>query len=322
MRLHRLCTAAILLATVCLPAAAQPGPVTGFAFMRVEPSARAAALGGSLSAVCCDDLGAFFHNPALLSASIDGLLSASYLNHLHDLNAGFAAYGRHFEGFGSAAVGLRFLHYGDFERVDQTGMRSGTFTASDLVLTLGMGRAYRGNVRYGASLHVVYSGVDEYSATAMLFDAGVVYHEPARQFTASASVNNLGLVLSSLGNVADEVPMDLRVSVGKGLRYVPLYATLTAYNLHDIGGMPPGGSTFSDIASHTIIGMEFRVITAFTLRLGYNHRRHQNLSSGSRLDIAGAGMGFGLRIRGFALDYAYSSWSFAGLHQFTVGARL
>ncbi len=290
--------------------------------MRVEPSARAAALGGSLSSVCCDDLGAFFHNPALLSASVDGLLSASYLNHLHDLSAGFAAYGRHFEGYGSAAVGLRFLHYGEFERADQNGTRSGTFTASDLVLTLGAGRAYRGNVRYGANLHVVRSGVDEYGATAVLFDVGVVYHEPERQFTASASVNNLGMVLSSLGNVADEVPVDLRVSVAKGLRHVPLYATLTAYNLHEIGGVDPDGSTFSDIASHAIIGMEFKVITAFTLRVGYNHRRHQSLSSGSRLDIAGAGMGFGLRIRRFALDYAFSSWSFAGLHQFTVGTRL
>ena len=323
MRRYRQCAVSILLAALCLPVMAQPGQISGFTFMRVEPSARAAALGGSLSAMCCDDPSAFFHNPALLDASVSGMLSASYLKHLHDLSAGTATYSHHFGQYGTAAIGIRLLRYGDFERTDPTGVQDGTFDASDMVLTLGLSRHYRGAIRYGASMHFAHSGIAEYRAAALLFDAGIVYHAPVRRLTASVSVNNTGMVLNSLGNIADEVPLDVRVGVSKALRYVPLTATLTAYNLHDLGrGSADGSTNFSKAMSHTILGIEFHVISAFTLRAGYNHRRHQNLSSGSRLDIAGVAMGFGLRNRGFALDYAYTSWSFAGLHQITFAARL
>ena len=321
MRLRPVCAFIFLAGTLPLSATAQPGPVTGFSFLRVAPSARAAALGGSLSSVCCEDLGAFFYNPALLSTSVDQLLSVSYLNHLHDLSAGFAAYSRDIGTYGTAAAGLRFFSYGQLERADEAGNRTGTFSASDIVLTLGGGRAYQDNVRYGASIHLVYTGIDQYRATALLVDIGMAYHDSARRLTASASINGAGMVLRSLGSVADEIPLDIRVSVAKGLRYVPLFVTLTAYNLHDLGA-PFEGSTADRIAQQMIVGLEFNVVAAFTLRAGYNHRQHQNLSSGNRLDIAGAGMGFGLRVRRFALDYAYSSWSFAGLHQFTVSARL
>ncbi len=33
-------------------------------------------------------------------------------------------------------------------------------------------------------------------------------------------------------------------------------------------------------------------------------------------------LGFGLKITRFRLDFAFTSWSFAGLHQFTVQTRL
>ncbi len=290
--------------------------------MRVEPSSRGMALGGSLSAVCCEHLDAFFHNPALLSASVDRMVSVSYLNHLSDLSAGFAAYSHDLGRYGTAAAGVRYLHYGSLQRTDDTGTSSGTFTASDMVLTLGAGRAYRSRFRYGINVHLAYSGIDDYSAVALLADLGAVFHDPVQQFTASASVNSAGLVLRSLGSTADEVPVDLRVSIAKRLRHLPLFVTLTAYNLNAIGSGPDAGGTASDIAAHTILGLDFQVVPAFAIRLGYNHRRHINLSSGRRPDLAGTGMGFGLRVKGFTLDYAYSSWSFAGLHQFTVGTQL
>ncbi len=325
MHIHRparVFCAVLIAGTFCFPATAQSGQATGFAFMRIEPTARGAALGGSLSAVCCDDAGAFLYNPALLHEASDRNFAASYLKHLHDMSAGFVTYSRTFAPYGTAAVGVRFFYYGTFERADQAGQRSGTFSASDVVFTLGAGRHYAGNFRFGVNVHLVHSSVDRFSAQALLFDVGVAYHEPVGQLTATASLNNVGMVLSSLGNTADEAPIDLRLAIGKRLRYVPLRLSLTAYNLHDIGRTPQSGGTAAAIASHAIVGLEFQVISAFALRLGYNHRRHQNLTSSSRLDIAGAGVGFGLRIRGFTLDYAYSSWSFAGLHQFTAGTRI
>ena len=45
-------------AFLAMPAQAQPGDLSGFGFLRLEPSARAAALGGSFSAVYGDDVNA------------------------------------------------------------------------------------------------------------------------------------------------------------------------------------------------------------------------------------------------------------------------
>jgi hypothetical protein len=68
-----------------------------------------------------------------------------------------------------------------------------------------------------------------------------------------------------------------------------------------------------------MVGGEFYFSEAFNVRVGYNHRRHEELKMKSRLDLAGVGMGFGLVIRGVGFDYAYNSWSsVGGLHQFTL----
>ncbi|MFQ5570563.1 MAG: type IX secretion system protein PorQ [Rhodothermales bacterium] len=303
---------------LALPVQAQPGDLTGFGFLRLEPSARAAALGGSFSAVFGDDVNALFYNPALLNEATHGALSLSYLNHLSDINAGFVAYSRHYEGLGTFAAGLRFLSWGKLQGADEQGNRTGTFSASDVALTLGGARARGERLRYGVNVHLIYSSVESFKASALATDVGVLYQIPSRTLTFSASINNLGVTLSSLGSTRDDLPVDVRVGFTKRLRHIPLLISLTGYNLHDIGDESEGGTALSNVMQHLIFGGEFQFSSSFNLRFGYNHRRHLALKTGSRLDLAGVGLGFGIKIRRFRLDYAYNSWSFAGLHQFTV----
>lgn len=307
----------VVLATA-FPAQAQPGDLSGFAFLRLEPSARAAALGGSFGAVYGDDNNAVFYNPALLNESMHGGISLSYLNHVSDLNAGFIAYSRHYEKLGTFAAGLRFLGWGKLEGADELGNRTGTFRASDIALTLGGARSYNERLSYGANVHLVYSSVSSFKASALATDLGVLYRIPAQSLSFSASVNNLGFALSSLGSTTDKLPVDVRLGLAKRLRHIPLLVTVTGYNLHDLGDTPPGTTVLSGIMHHLILGGEFQFGEAFNVRFGYNHRRHDALKTNSRLDLAGFSTGFGLKIKRFRIDYAYSSWSFAGLHQFTV----
>ena len=301
-----------------VPAKAQPGDLSGFSFLRLEPSARAAALGGSFSAVYGDDVNAFFYNPALLNETTHRHLSISYLNHLSDINAGFLAYSRHYDGLATFAAGLRFLSWGDLQGADEQGNRTGSFGASDVALTLGAARAQSDRLRYGVNVHLIYSSVESFNASALATDVGVLYHIAAQRLTFSASVNNLGVTLSSLGETKDDLPLDLRVGLTKRLRYIPLLVSLTGYNLHDIGNEPEDGTALGNVFQHVILGGEFQFSQAFNVRFGYNHRRHQGLKTSSRLDLAGVGLGFGLKITRFRLDYAFNSWSFGGLHQFTV----
>jgi len=321
VRRFLLCFLALLvLCVLVLPARAQPGGLTGFSFLRLEPSARAAALGGAFSALYGDDVNGLFYNPALLNERMHRSLSLSYLNHVADLNMGFLAYGHHRDGWGSFGAGLRFLSWGELQGADENGTLTDTFGAADVALTLGFARALDDRLRYGINAHAILSSVDAYRASALAADLGVLYDLADQLLTLSASLHNLGVTTSSLGDRRDRLPLDLRLGLAKRLRYVPLLLTVTGYNLQAPGqDLPDGANALGAVMHHLTLGGEFQFSEAFNVRFGYNHRRHEALKTKSRLDLAGFGIGFGLRITRVRVDYALNSWSsFGRLHQFTV----
>lgn len=304
---------------VVQPVLAQPGELGGFSFLRMEPSARSAALGGSFSAIYGEDINAMFYNPSLLNESMHRGLSVSFLNHVSDVRAGFIAYGLHTDRIGTLGFGLRFLNWGELTEADASGNELGSFSANDVAFTVGISRIYTDQVYFGANIHSIISSVDAFRASALAVDFGIMYHSYDESFAFSASVNNLGVTLSSLGATDDELPLDFRVGVTKRLAHLPLLISVTGYNLHDYESAVEGASTFSEIMEHVALGGEFQFSEGFNLRFGYNHRRHETLKVKSRLDFAGFGFGVGLKISRIRFDYGFNSWSsFGGLHQFTV----
>ncbi|MCY3594543.1 MAG: type IX secretion system protein PorQ [Bacteroidetes bacterium] len=290
--------------------------LSGFDFLRLEPSAEAAALGGTLLNAASSQSSAILYNPALLSREAEGSLTVSWLNHLSDLQSGTVTYARDLGGLGMAGVGVRFFHWGKIDQADANGERIGTLASSNVALSAGLSRPWHSRFRYGASFHLAYSSIGEFNAVAVAMDAGLVYYVPDQGLTASIGATNVGRSLSSLGQSRDAMPVDLRMAVSKRLRYIPVLVGLTVYNLQHIHEI----TTVNEGFRHAIFSLEFQAIPAFDLRLGYNHRK-RNLKSDRRLDMAGTTVGFGLQIRRFELDYSFSSWSFAGLHQFTVTTR-
>lgn len=304
-------------------AAAQPSGPGAFSFLRIEPSARAAAMGGAFSAVADGDVNAFFYNPALVSDDVHRVLSLSYLNHVTDINAGFAAFGYQYRDAATLVAGIRYLNWGRLERTTADGERVGSFGAGNIALTVGGSRPAAERVRVGANLHFIHASVAEFGASALAADFGVAFHEEASRMVVSASVNNLGLTMSSLGETSEELPLDVRVAVAKRFANLPLLLSITGYNLHDFSAAFEGASTADNVFYHVALGGELQFSPAFNLRFGYNHRRHDELRTKPRLDFAGVGLGVGIRVRRFKFDYAYSSWSeLGGLNQLTVGTSL
>ena len=316
----------LLLCGVCWPVSsitqqvhAQPGELTSFSFLRMEPSARAAALGGSFNAVYGNDVNTLFYNPALVNEQMHRALSVSFLNHLSDLRAGFVAYSLHSDRIGSFGFGLRFLNWGNLDRADELGNDLGSFSANDVAFTVGLSRLYTEQLYVGVNLHSIISSIDSFTGSALAADLGVVYHSLNGQFAFSTSINNLGVTLSSLGNTDDELPLDFRVGVSGKLRHLPLLLSVTGYNLHDFESAIDNPTTMDRIMQHVAFGGEFQFSEAFNLRFGYNHRRHQTLKQKSRLDFAGFGFGVGIKISRIYFDYAFNSWSsLGGLNQFTL----
>ncbi|MFP4228475.1 MAG: type IX secretion system protein PorQ [Salinivenus sp.] len=318
------CLVALLLGTV--PAAAQPGgTVTSFPFLRLEPSARAAALSGAFGAVADGDVNALFYNPSVPDSATDRTASFSYLNHLSDINAGSMAYSQAMPRWETTLHGgVRFADWGTFEGRNEIGEPTEDFGAQDVALTLGAARPLGGTrLRYGGSLDLIHSRIESAQATAVAADVGALYRLPAQQMTFGAALQNVGLSLDGYGARRPRLPLDLRLSATKRLAHLPVLLSAAAYDLTNLSEGIPGGTTVDHVLAHLTFGVEARPGDVLRVRLGYNHRRSAELALTDRFDLAGFGAGFGLHVGSVAADYAYTSWSsLGGLHQFTVRTDL
>lgn len=325
MHVRRLAAFFLVLLLGVSPVSAQPGgDLTSFPLLRLEPSARAAALGGSFAAVGDGDVNAVFYNPSVTGPATSRTASVSYLNHLADLNAGSVAYSRSLPKLGTTVHGgLRFADWGTFEGRDEQGVRTGNFSAGNAILTLGASRPYGSRLRYGSNLHLMYAYTERERASVLAFDLGGVYHVPASQFSLGAALRTLGTTLKGRGGTAEDLPLDLQVGLSKRLKHVPVLLTVTAYDLTNLSQGIEGGDRVDHVLSHVTFGTEIQPGDVLRLRVGYNHRRSTELALTDRFDMAGIGLGFGLTVQAITVDYAYNSWStLGGLHQFTLRANL
>ncbi|PEN13635.1 hypothetical protein CRI94_10035 [Longibacter salinarum] len=298
--------------------------LSSFPFLRMESSARAAALGGAFGAVADGDVNGLFYNPALLDSLAHRQVSASYVSHFAGADAGTVAYGHDLQELKTTlAAGVRFLSWDDFDGRNARGEPTGSFGAGDIALTVGASRAYRSRWRYGANIHVIYSSIETASASALTMDAGLRYHRPDQLMTIGASVHHAGVTLNGFAEGAEELPFDVRLSASKQLRHAPFRFVVTAYDLSSLNKGVVGGSTFDHVLGHLVLGTELSLGEVVQLRLGYNHRRSTELAVAERLDLAGLGLGFGLHVSRVNVDYAYNSWSTTGgIHQFTLRTHI
>lgn len=322
-RLHRLVLYRALFFCVGAPVLAVPSAAqiesSSFPVVQMDESARVSALGGRSPALASDDVGTFFSNPAMLSLNARKKLSLSYLNHIGSVNAAWLSYARGLDSLTTAAIGIRYLGFGSFDRTDEKGSKSGTFNASDLSLTIGASRRYNEKIKYGANVHYLLSSIDGFHSSALIFDAGVFYTIESSSTTLGATIHHAGFVLSSFGKRNDLIPFDIRLGFTKKLAHVPLLLSISAYRLHRLGGGSENDSALSNALYHMIFGFEFIFSESFHVRFGYNHRRHDELQMKSRLDLAGYSIGTGIRLSRITVDYAFNSWSsLGGLHRFSV----
>ena len=313
------------LLAVAAPAWGQSRVETAYDLLRLDPSARAASLAGT-GALPADDPAALFANPALLAPESDRGVALGYTNLALDVSAGSAAYARETPWLGGLQVGggVRYLSYGDFERrADPESEAEGTFGASEAALTLAASRAVLPRVRVGVAAHALFASIDDAGGQALAADLGLSYVHEEQGLVLGASLHHLGTVLSSLGDDGDRLPLDLRLTASKRLRYVPLTVSVAGLDLQRFEGQSADSSLFGQALDHLALGGELQLGAAFAVRAGYNGRRGADLRSGGRLDLAGVSVGAGIRLRRVSVDYAFSNWgSFGGLHQFGVRTRL
>ena len=311
--MKRIAVILIMLGCIATPLAAQQGT---FNFLRTDVSARAAALNGSFVSMK-DDPNVLFYNPASLGTLSMPKISASYVNHLMDVNAGTLCYGQYMEGIGNIGAGVTYINYGSFNRTDEFFNTLGTFGATELAIVAGIAAHYDDDLFVGINAKYIYSSIAEYSSSGLAIDLGFLYDIPSQNLTIGGSILNIGKQSYPYINTKEPLPLDVKLGITKRPEHLPVFLNLDFHRLNE------SGDNFLDRFSSFTIGAEFLMSKSLRVRVGYNNKQRKELKTGTTAGLGGFSLGFGLVFNEYQIDYAYNSYGdFGGIQRFSLGINL
>lgn len=178
--------AAALLSVVSIPARAQGG----LAFLKVDPSAEALAVGSALTSTSRDAFSAFI-NPAGLAGNGPNAAGLTYNAWIGDAQL-FSFAGRfRLSSQGGIGVALTSSASGDIEGRSQPGPASSTSSATFLAAGAGYGHQI-GPIRFGLTGKYLLEQLFDYHASGFAVDLGVQTDVIADKVWLSAAAQNLG----------------------------------------------------------------------------------------------------------------------------------
>ena len=312
----------------------QIGGKRSFEFLRLPPSARVSALGGSLIATVDDDVNTAINNPATLNEKTVGAIALNYNFQFAGISNGHAGYGFHIKKWNlNAHAGASFINYGQFISADEVGIQTGTFTASESAFTLGASKSLDERIVVGTNLKFVNSALEQYQANGLLIDAGVVYTTNEGRMRIAGVFQNFGSELSTLNGKRYGTPYDIQLGISNRLKYMPFRFSIIMHRLnrwgirYDDPDFNSNDSFFDEnneptafrkqidnLFRHIIFNGEFLLgkNENFKLRAGYNHLRRAELSLSEFRSYAGFSVGFGFKINRFHIDYGVGYYHLAG----------
>ena len=300
---------------ICQSSVFSQEEVPAFDFLRVDPGAKGSSLAGAFDTYT-DDPNAMFYNPATLSTMTSRKVSAGFGKYLLDMNFGTLSYAQKYKEIGWFGVGIKYFDYGSFDKADEEGNTTGeTYSANDLMLSVGYSNFMYEKLNYGITLKYIYSGIGEYKSSAIAADLGLLYLLPDQQMAFSLSVNNLGTQLSAYIETKEKLPLDVRLGFSKRLEHTPVRLNLALSKINE------PREKFVQHLKAFAIGAEIIFSDNVSARIGYDNEQRQDLKLGSSLGIAGFSAGLGIRFADrVVFDYGLNSLGAIGsTHRINIG---
>lgn len=263
---------------------------TGGTFLKIGVGARPIGMGGAFVAVA-NDASSLYWNPAGLMNFSGTQLAVMHNKWVEGVNYEFLGFAYADSGETGFAFGLNYLWMGDIPVTtfnDKLGSSGDTFTARDLALVFGYSHRVADGVFVGGTAKSIRSTLDDISATATAFDAGVLLFPPLPGATVGFTVQNAGTKLTFVKD-GDRLPLTYKGGVAYRFR-----RSLTV------------ACDVSKPIDHFVrvnAGAEFILLGTLALRGGYN--------SSNELDH-GFSAGTGLTVKYVTVDYAFVPYGVLG----------
>ena len=272
---------------------------TGAAFLKIGAGARPSALGGNYVGLA-NDVNAVNWNPGGLGFLQERELTAMYASWIADMNYEFAGYAQPLSNGLSIGGSLVLLQSGDMEKRSETKENLGTFSATDTCVTLAIAKKLQENISLGGSVKVINQKIDDESATGVAVDLGALIKTRLDHLNVGLAVRNLGPQMKFISE-GYALPLTLVAGINYNISKINLTSDLNYYDSKVTIG----------------VGMEYQVIKALVLDLGYKAGQDNKLEG-----LAGLSAGLGFNINKINLSYAWVPYGeLSDTHRISLGVK-
>jgi hypothetical protein len=304
----------------------QTGGDNVYEFLNLTHSAYVSSLGGSNVSVNNNDLNLAWHNPGLLNSSMDKSIALNFVNYFAGINYGMVMYSKSFAGVGNLGAGITYLNYGSFTEADESGIITGSFTASEYAFSALYSRDIDTLFSIGVNLKPVLSHLEKYTSFGLAADLGGSYHSRNNLFSAGLTLKNIGLQLTSYaGEERQKLPFEIQAGVSQRLAHAPFRFSLTMRHLEKFdltheyitpsatGDTASTGSDFGEnLLRHVIVGAELIPHKNFYISGGYNYQRRSELKIDQKVSTVGLSWGFGIKTSFIDIEFGRATYHLAG----------
>lgn len=223
------------------------------------------------------DINCIYYNPAGLVSLKKKEASFTYQSGISDDGFGVVNFGVPMKR-AAIAFGLVYYTAGKIELIDISGNSSKVNAQQDYLIILSYGNRMSKNVFWGLSSKVIQSTlIEEFSATALAFDAGIQFKSKNRKLTSGLVIQNIGQKLKYFD---EESSLPVNVKLGFLYRFNRMNV------LFDL-------ITPSNDRIKQNIGIEYTVGNFFAIRAGYK----------IAYDLDSLTFGLGIKLKNIQFDY-------------------
>ena len=316
--------------TLAVSSFAQIGGNYTYNFLDMPATSRIRGMGGNMISMKDDDPGAASDNPSLLHAAMDRTLILSYTDYYAGINNLFSSYTFDTK-IGTFNSAIRYLDYGTFREADEGNNETGSFTANEMALIAGYGRAIDSSFSVGANAKLIYSNLYLAYSIGMAVDLSATYEIKKSLFVATMLIKNVGTQFKPyVPGEREPLPFDIQFGISKSFKRMPFRFSLIVHQLAKgnltYEPLPTGSSnsfggeeevdrsqtTAENVLRHFIIGTEFVPFKGMNFQIAYNFQRRKEMAYSERPGTVGLSWGFGIRISKLHINYARSAYHLAG----------
>ena len=278
---------------------------TGFANLKNVYSARAIALGQSLTGQVRNPDGLYFNPAAILN--IEGKeLGTTYTNSFIDTQGGQIQYLLPKNKFTAWGFAIKYMNMGSMERteVDNNGdlISTGeTFGAYDIIGSVSLAKYITDAIDLGGTLKVIYDQIDDKSASAVMVDLGMIHHPANPNVKVGISLRNIGFQTSYYS--ATDYKEKLPFTFAAGITYQFIPTLLGCLEIDKVTG--------ENILAK--LGLEYELNPALALRAGFRSNASEGYNGGNLAFLSGFSLGAGWNWKNCRLDYGVTSYGDLGL---------